>query len=98
WRLSWSPGNGQCHSPSRQPVVTRAVVPEDRALRGVGQRELQEALDAARILAVGVREVGGEHDVVDADQIEDALDRLLVTLDRDVALTLEVGAVPHREL
>src|SRR5215510_3589284 len=81
-----------------EPVVRRAVVPEDLALALVGDRQLQERLHRPGELRVAVREVGREDDPVVADRVDDVLDRLLVALDRDEALPLEVGARRHRQL
>src|SRR5262249_59594881 len=79
-------------APSRKAVVPRTVVRKDRALRRVGERELEEPLDSPRVLAVRVRKVGREHNVRDAHQIENAFDWFFVALDGDKALPFEVLA------
>src|SRR6516225_472375 len=82
----------------RQPVVRRAVVPEDLALALVGDRQSQERLDGPRELRVPVREIRREDDPVVTDRVDDVLDRFLVALDRHEALALEVVARRHRQL
>src|SRR5215471_9176963 len=82
----------------RQPVVRRAVVPENLALALVGDRQSQERLDGPRELRVPVREIRREDDPVVTDRGDDVADRLLVALDRHEALALEVAARRHRQL
>src|SRR5439155_872983 len=89
---------GRPRALSGESVKARRVVPEDRALHIVGQRELEKARDGARILAIRMWEVGGEHDVERAHQLDDARDRIFIALDRDEALALEVPARLHRQL
>src|SRR5207245_5574844 len=81
-----------------EAVVPGAIIPEDRALRAIGQWELEEARDRAGVLAVRVREVGREDDVPDANEVVHRLHRILVALDGDEALPLEVLARLHREI
>src|SRR5439155_819297 len=79
-------------------VEPRAVVPEDLAAHLVAERQTEELLHRLRKRAVGVRIVGRDHEVVGAHLLDDVDRRLLVHVERDVALALEVLARQHREL
>src|SRR2546430_11514782 len=81
----------------RNPVVARAVVPEDLALALVGDRELHERLDRLRILGIEVGPVGREDDGVVAHVIDDLFHEVLVGLHGHEALALEVLAGLHGE-
>src|SRR6266850_5043267 len=76
----------------REPVVRRAVVPQDLALALLGDRQLKERLHRPRKLRVAVRKIRREDDPVVTDGVNDVPHGLLVALDRHEALPLEVCA------
>src|SRR5215470_20067848 len=79
-------------------VEARAIVPEDLATDLGAERQTEELLHCLGKRAVGVRIVGRDHEVVRAHLVDDVDRRLLVHIERDVALPPEVLARRHREL
>src|SRR2546426_10648849 len=58
----------------RDPIVARAVVPEDLLLALLGNGQLHERVDRVGILRISVRPVGGEDDGVVTHVVDDLLD------------------------
>src|SRR2546428_1795444 len=79
-------------------VEARAVVPEDLAAHIVAEWQPEELLHRLGKRAVGVRIVGRANEVLGAHFVADVDRRLLVHVERDVALALEVFARRHRQL
>src|SRR5436190_3095479 len=79
-------------------VEARAVLPQDLAADLRTERQAEEFVHRVGKRAVGMRIVGRDDEVVGAHLVHDVDRRLLVHVERDVALTLEVFARQHREL
>src|SRR5881409_57219 len=79
-------------------VEPRAIAPEDLAAYLVAERQPEELLHCLRERAVRVRVVGRDDEIVGAHLVDDVDRRLLVDVERDVALTLEILARQHRKL
>src|SRR5262245_4070121 len=79
-------------------VEARAVVPQYFSPLVVVQLQAEELLDRLGERAVGVRIVARHHEVLGAHLLDDVHRRLLVHVERDVALALEVLARRHLQL
>src|SRR5580692_7034422 len=88
----------QRHGRGFDRVEPGAIVPQDLAPGLAAQWQAEELLDRLREGAVGVRIVRRHHEIFGADLVDDIYRRLLVDIERDVALALEVLARQHRQL
>src|SRR6266508_2274953 len=79
-------------------VEARAIVPEDLAADLTAERQSEKLLHRLGKRAVGMRIVGRDHEEVGSHPVDDVDRRLLVHIERDVALALEVFAGQHRQL
>src|SRR5438093_1547525 len=79
-------------------VETRAVVPEDLAADLIAERQSEKLLHRLGKRAVGMRIVGRDHEEVGAHLVDDVDRRLLVHVERDVALAIAQFAGKHRQL
>ena len=81
------------------PYSVQRVVPEDASLAVVAHAgQSQEALDGVRVLRIGMRVVGREHDALVAEHLDHRREHRLVGVGRHVALASEVLARRHREV
>src|SRR4029077_2775514 len=88
----------QRHGRGFDRVEPGAIVPQDLAPGLAAQWQAEELLDRLREGTVGVRIVRRHHEIFGADLVDDIYRRLLVDIERDVALALEVLARQHRQL
>src|SRR5437879_9503150 len=79
-------------------VEPRAIGPQNLAAHLVTERQPEELLHRLGKRAVGVRVVGRDDEIVGAHLVDDVDRRLLVDVERDVALTLEILARQELEL
>src|SRR5262245_12112528 len=73
-----------------ESIQARAVVPEDRPLGLLVQRESEKARGRLGILGVVVRVIGREDEALGSAQLDRVRGRSLIALEGDEALTEEI--------
>src|SRR5262245_21213870 len=84
--------------PILQRVEPQDVVPEDLLLARAADGEREKALHGFRILRIAVGIVGGGHEVIVSEGVDDVLDELLVALHGAEALAAKVVRGRQREM